>query len=58
MTTDENSISEEMEKARQNVSSFCTALISDIDDRVNVDGKVCLMREVFADFKLLYIINS
>ena len=51
VTIDENSISEEMEKARQNVSPFCTALISDIDDRVNVDVKVGIMREVFADFK-------
>ena len=47
VTIDENSISEEMKKARQNVSSFCTALISDLDDRVNVDVKVGLMREVF-----------
>ena len=51
VTIDENSISEEMEKARQNVCPFCTALISDIDDRVNVDVKVGIMREVFADFK-------
>ena len=43
VTIDENSISKEF--------LFCTALISDIDDRVNVDVKVGLMREVFAEFK-------
>ena len=55
---DENSISEEMKNARQNVSSFCTALILDIDDCVNVDVKVGLMREVFAALSLLLYLNS
>ena len=50
VTIDENFISEEMEKARQNVSLFCTALISDIDDHVNV-VKVGVTREVFAVIK-------
>ena len=50
VTVGENSISEDIEKARENVSKFTTALISDIDERINVDSKVGLMRKTFAEF--------
>ena len=45
VTVGESSIDEEIEEARGNVSKFTTALITDIDKRINVDSKVGLMRK-------------